>query len=100
MSIDNTNKVPSNNATNITHTVNLSFEIGTSYIYPNDNNEAVLEDVKNGVDARVQNDMNETVLKDVKDGVEARASNDDGNGKSNDISHGQNHKICSGYSRN
>ena len=45
MVMNNTNKVPSNNPTNITHNVNLSFEI-SSRIYPNDNNEAVVKDLK------------------------------------------------------
>ena len=67
--------------------MNLSFEIGTSHIYPTDNNEAVLEDVKYGLDARAQNDTNDTLPKDVKDGFEARTPNDDGNSMSNDISH-------------
>ena len=49
MIINNTIKVPSNNATNITHNVNLWCEIGSSHILPPDNNEAVLEDVKDGV---------------------------------------------------
>ncbi len=98
--MNNTNKVPSNNSTNITHNVNLPFDIGTSHIYPNDNNEAVLKDVKDGKNARAQNDTNETVRKDVKDGAEARALNDEGNGSSSNISYGQNHGMRSGYSGN
>ena len=100
MSMNNTNKVPYNNETNTTHNVNLSFEIGTSHIYPNDKNEAVLADVKDGKNARTQNDINDTVHEDVKDGAEARALNDEVNGSSNNISHGQNHEMRSGYSGN
>ena len=97
MIIDNTNRVPLKNATtNITHSVNLSFEIGTSHIYSTDANEAVTEDMKDGLEARVYNDTNE----DVKDGVEAHARNDDRNGKLKDIRHGQNHEMRSGYSSN
>ena len=43
MNINNTNRVPSKNVTNITHNVILSFEIGH-------------KDVKDGVDTRAQND--------------------------------------------
>ena len=68
MSMNNTNKVPSNNATNITHNVNLSFDIGARHIYLTDNDEALLKDVKDGKNASAQNDMNETVHEGVKDG--------------------------------
>ena len=61
MNMNNTENVPSNNATNITHNANLSFEIVTSHIYPNDTNEAVFEDVKDGNNSSAQNDTNETV---------------------------------------
>ena len=94
------NKVPTNNAKNIMYNSNFSLEIGTYHIYPTDTNEALLKDVKDGVDTCAQNDTNKTVLEDVKDRVEARAPNDDGNGNSNDISHGQNHKMRSGYFSN
>ena len=100
MSINNTNRVPSKNATNITHNVNLSFDIGTSHIHSTDTNEAVLKDVEYGVDTRAQNDRNETVDKDVKDILEDHAMNDDGNIKSHDIRHRQIHDVRSGYSRN
>ena len=73
ININNTNRVPSKNATTVTHNVNLSFNIGTSHIYPTDKNEILLEDVKDGVKARTQNDTHETVNEDVQDGVEARA---------------------------
>ena len=93
MSINNTNRVPSKNTTNITHNVNLLFEIGTSHIYPTDTDKAVLKDMKDGVDTRAQNDTNETVDEDVKDGLDARTQNDDRNGKSHDIHHGRIHDL-------
>ena len=63
-SINNTNRVPSENAPTITHNVNLSFDIGTSHIFPTDTNETLLEDANDGVDFRAQNDTNETVNDD------------------------------------
>ena len=78
---NDTNRVPSKNATTRTHNVNLSFEIGTSHIYPTDTNKILLEDVNDGIEARVQNDTNKTVIEGTKDGVEACAQNDDRNGK-------------------
>ena len=65
--------------------MNLSFEIGTSHIYPTDTNETALEDAKDGVDPYAQNDTNETVTEDMIDRVAARAPNEDRNGKSQDI---------------
>ena len=56
MSIDNIKRVPSKKTKNITHNLNLSFEIGTSHMYPTDTNESVLKGVKYGVDTRAQND--------------------------------------------
>ena len=100
MTTNNSNKVPSNNATNITHNVNLSFEIGTSHIYPNNNNEDVLDDAKDGQNSSAQNDTNETKHEDVHNRALARAPSDDGNGKSQDMRHGQNHEVRSGYSGN
>ena len=73
MSINNTKRVSLKNATTITHNSNILFEIGTSHIYPTDNNECSLEDMKDGVDDRTYNGTNETVNEDVKDGVESRA---------------------------
>ena len=85
---------------NFNDNVNLSFEIGTSHIYPTDTNETLLEDAKDGVEACTQNDTNKNLFEDVKDGVEARARNDDRNDKSQDIRHRQNHEMRSGYSSN
>ena len=60
--------------------MNLSFEIGTSHIYPNDNNGTVLNDVKDGNNSSAHNDTNETAHEDVKDRALVHARNDDGNG--------------------
>ena len=80
MSFNHTNGVPLKNAVMITYNVNLSFEMGTSHIYPTDTNE--------------------TVFKDVKDVVEARTRDEDTNGRLQDICHEHNHEIRSGYSSN
>ena len=93
MTIHDSNKVPSNNAANITHNVNLSFEIGTSHIYPNHKNGTAINDVKDGNNSSAPNDTNENDHEDVKEAL-ARASSDEGNGKSNDISHGPTHEMC------
>ena len=70
--------VPSKTATTITHNVNLSFEIGTSHIGLSETTQRITEEVQNG--------------------GEARASTEDINGKSQDISHGNNREMRSGYS--
>ena len=69
MRINNTNRVPLKNAPTITHNVNLSFEIGTSHVYPTDTNETVLEDVEDGVDARAQNDTKDIVFEEDRQSV-------------------------------
>ena len=58
ISIENTNRVPSKNATDITHNVNLSLEIATSHIYSTDIHKAILEDVKDGVNTHAHNNTN------------------------------------------
>ena len=70
----------SRNPTNITHNVNLSFEIGTSNIFDHDNGQDKHNRIRNGVDDR--------------------ARNGEGNGKPQGISHGMNHEVRSGYSSN
>ena len=45
MRMNTSSKVPTNAATNITHNVNLSFEIGTTHVNPTENNSATIEDV-------------------------------------------------------
>ena len=79
--MNNSSKVPSNTATNITHNVNLSFEIGTSHIHPRDNNGTVIEDVNDDNNSSAQNDTNEPDHKDITDKALARALTDEGNGK-------------------
>ena len=71
---------PSNNGTNITHNVNLSFEIGTSHI-------------SNGETRKNQNAQANT-------GSGRRAQNEEINGKPEGISHGNNHELRSDYSGN
>ena len=78
MRSSHTTQVPFNNAATITHNVNLSFEIGTSHFHATGQKQAI--------------NTNET------DRSSARDSSDDQNGKSNDISHGENHENRSGYS--
>ena len=73
-----TRQVPSNTAATITHNVSLSFNIGTSHIYSQDQSRNINT-----------NEPDESL---------AHASSDDQNGKSNDIRHGENHEMCSGYS--
>ena len=100
LQMNNLSKVPSNTATNITHNVNLSFEIGTSHIHPTENNGTAIKDVNNDNNLSAQNDTNEPDHEDITDGALARALTDEGNGKSNDISHGMNHEMRSGCSGN
>ena len=80
MSNDRRTKHPSNNGTNITHNVNLSFEIGTSHI-------------SNG-------ETRENLNVKPNDGEDYRARNEDINGKPRGIRHGNNHEMRSGYSGN
>ena len=75
----NTTQVPSNQAATITHNVSLSFEIGTSHIHS-------------------QSLSRRNINTDEGDDSLDRASNEDRNGKSQDISHGENHDMRSGYS--
>ena len=98
--MNNSSKVLSNTATNITHNVNLSFEIGTSHIYPRDNNGSVIKDVNDDNNSSAQNDTNEPDHKDNTDGAMGRARIDEGNGKLQYISYGLNHEIRSGCSGN
>ena len=94
--MNNLSKVPSNTATNITHNVNLSFDIGTSHIHPSENNGTTIEDVIDDNNSSAQNDTNEPDHEDITDGAMGRARIDEGNGKSQDISHGLNHEMRSG----
>ena len=100
LQMNNSSKVPSNTATNITHNVNLSFEIGTSHIHSTDNNGTTTEEKIDTNNSSRQNDMDESEHEDANDGAVARALTDEGNGKSNDISHGMNHEMRSGCSDN
>ena len=68
------------NPTNITHIVNLSFEIGTSHIFRHNHGQDQHSTIQNGVDDRAQNG--------------------EGNGKPQGISHGMNHEVRSGYLSN
>ena len=72
MCSSHTTQVPFNNAATITHNVNLSFKIGTSHFHATGQKQAI--------------NTNET------DRSSARDSSDNQNGKSNDISHGENHE--------
>ena len=80
MSNDRRTTIPSTNGTNITHNVNLSFEIGTCNISTSSSRE------------------NQNVNSNHDEGN--RAPNEEINGKPQGISHGNNHEMRSGYSGN
>ena len=71
--------VPTNAATNITHNVNLSFEIGTTHVTPTENNEIAIKDVNDENDSSAHNDTNKPDQEDFTDGALARARIDEGN---------------------
>ena len=73
LQMNNSSKVPTNAATNITHNVNLSFEIGTSHVNPTENNGTTIEDVNDENNSSAENDMNEPDHEDSTDGDLARA---------------------------
>ena len=81
MSYDRRTTDHSNAGTNITHNVNLSFEIGTSHIC-------------NGRTSRNRSSVKPN------DGSGDCARNEDINGKPRGISHGNNHEMRSDYSGN
>ena len=82
LQMNNSSKVPTNAATNITHNVNLSFEIGTTHVNPTENNGTTIEDVTDAKNSSRPNDTNESDHEDINDGALARALTDEGNGKS------------------
>ena len=96
LQMNNSSKVPSNTATNITHNVNLSFEIGTTHVNPTENDGTAIEDVTDANNSSEHNDTNESDREDINDGTLARARIDEGNGKPQGISHGLNHEMRSG----
>jgi hypothetical protein len=98
--MNNLSKVPTNAATNITHNVNLSFEIGTTHVNPTENNGTTIEDVNDENNSSAENDMNEPDHEDFTDGAMARTKIDEEDGKSNDISHGLINEMRPGYSGN
>ena len=96
LQMNQSSKFPSNTATNITHNVNLSFEIGTTHVNPTENNGTTIEDVNDANNSSQHNDTNESDHEDVTNGALARAGIDEGNGKPKGISHGLNHEMRSG----
>ena len=96
MRMNTSSKFPTNAATNITHNVNLSFEIGTTHVTPTENNEIAIEDVMDANNSSEHNDTNESDREDINDGTLSRARIDEGNGKPQGISHGPNHEMRSG----
>ena len=44
LQMNQSRKFPTNTATNITHNVNLSFEIGTTHVNPTENDGTTIED--------------------------------------------------------
>lgn len=94
--MNNRSKVPSNPATNITHNVNLSFEIGTTHMNPTENNRTTIEDVNDPKNSSEHNDTYETDHENINNGALARAGSDEGSGKPNGISHGLTHELRSG----
>lgn len=96
LQMNNSSKVPTNAATNITHNMNLSFEIGITHVNPTENNGTTIEDVNDDNNSSRHNNTNKSDHEDINDGALDRALTDEGNGKSNDISHGLNHEMRSG----
>ena len=96
LQMNQSSKFPSNTATNITHNVNLSFEIGTTHVNPTENNGTTIEDVNDPNNSSQHNDTNESDHEDFTNGALARAGIDEGNGKPKGISHGLTHEMCSG----